>query len=73
MDHLHNHKFAILSMNVFSNVTQTHLQSYASLIMNVWLLTRITPIFHLSSIHFLITLCTCLRLLYPIVAHFSHY
>ncbi len=73
MDHLHNQKFATLLVDAPWNVTQAHFQSCASLIMNVWLLTRpITPTFCLSSIHILITLCTCLGLLYPIVAHFSH-
>jgi hypothetical protein len=41
--------------------------------MNAWLLTcPITPAFCLSSIHFLITLCTCFGSLYHIVVHFSH-
>jgi hypothetical protein len=58
MDQLHEHEFTLLLTNVVSIIVQARIRSYASPIVGAWLLTHLsTPSFHLSSAHFLTTLC----------------
>jgi len=53
---------------------QAHLHSCVGLGVGVWLLIRLTtPTFHLSSVHFFITLHIHLGLPHPTIAHFSQF
>jgi hypothetical protein len=72
MDCLHEQKFASLLVDIPLDIMRAHLHSCAIPRAGVWLLTFLTtPTFHLSSTHFLTTLCTYLGLPHPTVAHLS--
>ncbi len=72
MDRLHEQNFALLLVNISSNIERTHFHSCVGLGASAWLLVRpTTPTFHLSSTHFLTTLRICLGLPHPIVVHLS--
>jgi hypothetical protein len=72
MDHLHEQEFASFLIDIPSNIMQAHFYSCVGLGANTWLLTHPTTLtFHLSSTHFLITLCSHLGLPHPMVAHLS--
>jgi hypothetical protein len=65
-------KFTSLLVDVFSNVVQTHLHSYASLPIGAWLLTHPSaPSFCLSCAHFLTAFYIHLDIPHPIIVHLS--
>jgi hypothetical protein len=69
---LHEQEFALIIIDVPSNIAQTHFHSCAGLGVSAWLLTCLTTsTFHLSSIHVLTTLPTRLDLPHLLVTHFS--
>ncbi len=66
-------EFSTLLVDVPLNFTRTHLWSYVSSIMSIWLLTSFTTLtFCLSLVHFLTMLHIHLKWPHPMFTHFSH-
>jgi hypothetical protein len=72
MDHLNKQEFITFLIDDPLDTTQAHFQSCVGPITDVWLLAHPTTLaFSLYLIHFLTTLCICLDLPHPTIAHLA--